>query len=218
MTGFIRRTLDPADRLGEVLFGLIMALAIIGAVRVSEEAVSNRSLLIAILGCNLAWALVDGVMYVLVAIFERGRKVQLIQKVQATAADDAAVQAIREELDPMIGTLAPESALRGFYGEVLKALRGGASPVKAGMATDDLLGGGAVALLILLATVPILIPFLLIPETTRAVRIAEFICVALLFMLGFRWGRIVGTNPWKVGAGLTLIGLVLVAMTVLLGG
>jgi len=218
MTGFIRRTLDPADRLGEVLFGLIMALAIIGAVRVGEEAVSNRSLLIAILGCNLAWALVDGVMYILVSIFERGRKVQLIQKVQGTVPEDAALRLIREELDPMLGTLAPEGALNGFYGEVLKALRGGASPVKAGMTSNDLLGGSAVALLILIATVPILIPFLLIPETTRAVRIAEFICVAMLFLLGFRWGHIVGTNPWKVGAGLTLIGMVLVAMTVVLGG
>jgi len=33
---FIQRKLDPADRLGEILFGLIMALAIIGAVRVGE--------------------------------------------------------------------------------------------------------------------------------------------------------------------------------------
>ena len=71
MLPFIRRHLDPAARLGEALFGLIMALGFTGAVRLGEEEPSNRALFIGILGCNLAWAIVDGVMYVLTALVER---------------------------------------------------------------------------------------------------------------------------------------------------
>ena len=37
MRGFIRSHLDPADRLGETLFGLIMALGFTGAVKWAQE-------------------------------------------------------------------------------------------------------------------------------------------------------------------------------------
>ena len=215
---FIRRKLDPADRLGEVLFGLIMALAIIGAVRVGEEAVDNRGLLIAIVGCNLAWALVDAVMYVLVAVFDRGRRLRLLKEVQGTTSDDAALERIHGELGGTLEPLVPPETLRGFYSEVLKSVRSGDCPKSAGIERDDLLGGVAVALVIMLATLPVVAPYVLIANTTRAVRVSEAIAVGLLFLLGHRWGKIVGSNPWGVGAALTLIGGLLVVLTVLLGG
>lgn len=215
---FIRRKLDPADRLGEILFGLIMALGIIGAVRVGEEQASNRSLFIAILGCNLAWALVDAVMYVLVALFESGRKAKLFQHIQKSPDDEAALGQIRDELEPALETLASPEALKGFYQQVLTSIRASDKPPRGTVHRDDLLGGVAVALVIMMATFPILLPYLLIRNTTTAVRVSELISVTLLFLLGFRWGQFVGTNPWKVGAGLTLVGGVLVLVTILLGG
>ena len=72
MRTFIERYLDPATRLGEILFGLVMALGFTGAVRLGYEEADNRALFVGIFGCNLAWAIVDGVMYVLTALFERG--------------------------------------------------------------------------------------------------------------------------------------------------
>ncbi len=52
MATFIQRCLDPADRLGEIPFGLIMALGFTGAVRLGVEDADNRTLFIAIFGCN----------------------------------------------------------------------------------------------------------------------------------------------------------------------
>jgi hypothetical protein len=218
LTSFIHRRLDPADRLGEILFGLIMALGIIGAVRVGEEAPSNRSLFIAILGCNLAWALVDAVTYVLVAVFERGRRAKLIRHVQATSSDEAALKLIRNELDETLEELASPEALKGFYADVLKFVRAAGVPKEATVHRDDVLGGAAVALVILMATFPILVPYLILGDPTRAVRISELTAVTLLFLLGYRWGSMVGSNPWKIGAILTLVGGVLVGVTILLGG
>lgn len=215
---FIRRKLNPADRLGEILFGLIMALGIIGAVRVGEEEVSKRSLFIAILGCNLAWAVVDGVMYALVELFERGRKLKLLRKVQASSSDATALEQVREELGPTLEPLAPPEVLTGFYGEVLKSVRGAGELKQASVHRDDVLGGLAVALVIMLATFPVLVPYLVIRDTTRAVRVSELIAVVLLFLLGYKWGRMVGTNPWKLGFALTLVGGILVGVTILLGG
>ena len=42
MPSFIRRYLDAADRLGEILFGLIMALGVTGAVRLGLEKLRNQ--------------------------------------------------------------------------------------------------------------------------------------------------------------------------------
>ena len=79
---FVRRHLEPVDRLGETLFGLIMALGITGAARLGIEANDNRSLFIAVLGCNIAWGIVDGAMFVLGRLFERGRQARLVGAVR----------------------------------------------------------------------------------------------------------------------------------------
>ncbi|MGD9764853.1 MAG: hypothetical protein AB7V27_14155 [Candidatus Binatia bacterium] len=99
MLAFIRRYLDPAGRLGEILFGLIMALGFTGAVRLGLDEADNRALFIGILGCNLAWAIVDGVMYVLTELFERGRKARLARDVRAAPNEAAALQLIGNEFD-----------------------------------------------------------------------------------------------------------------------
>ena len=56
--------LSPVDRVSEVLFGLFMALTFVGAVSVAESGREQiRELFITSVGCNLAWGLVDAVMY-----------------------------------------------------------------------------------------------------------------------------------------------------------
>ena len=87
-----------------------------------------------------------------------------------------------------------------------------------GVHRADLLGGVAVALLIVLATFPIIVPYLVVPDPNVAVRVSNAIALTLLFLLGVRWGQIVGGRPVRIGAGLTLIGLVLVLVTIVLGG
>lgn len=63
--------LNPIDRVSEIIFGLIMALSFTGAATASREEI--RTVLFAALGCNLAWGLVDGVMYLVSLLTERTR-------------------------------------------------------------------------------------------------------------------------------------------------
>src|SRR6266404_689606 len=66
--------LSPVDRVSEMLFGLFMALTFVGAVSVAEAGREHiRDMLVAALGCNLAWGLVDAMMYVVRAVTDRGR-------------------------------------------------------------------------------------------------------------------------------------------------
>jgi hypothetical protein len=65
--------LNPVDRVSEMLFGLLMALTFVGAVSAAESGDEQiRTLFTTSLGCNLAWGLVDAVMYLIRTITERG--------------------------------------------------------------------------------------------------------------------------------------------------
>ena len=58
--GTRRNILEPADRIAEVMFGLIMALTVTGALSISDAGRNDvRAMLIGALGCNLAWGLID---------------------------------------------------------------------------------------------------------------------------------------------------------------
>jgi VIT1/CCC1 family predicted Fe2+/Mn2+ transporter len=70
---FTHRYLDPGERLGEILFGLIMVLTFTATARATlgDSPDSARELLIAALGCNIAWGIIDGGMYIMSAMLER---------------------------------------------------------------------------------------------------------------------------------------------------
>lgn len=217
MRSFISRYLDPASRLGEVLFGLIMALGFTGAVRLGHEEADNRALFIGILGCNLAWAIVDGVMYVLTALFERGRKRRLMRSVLAAPTEELALQAIREEIDgPLLALTTPDELSR-LHLAVLSLIRR-AGPEKLRIRREDVLGAWAVTVLIAISTLPIVVPYLVFADPELAVRVSHGIALSMLFLLGMWWGRVAGGNPIVVGAALTLVGFLLVLLTIALGG
>ena len=80
------------------------------------------------------------------------------------------------------------------------------------------MGAVAVALIILLATFPVLVPFLVFRSPELAVRISNLMGLVLLFWVGMWWGRTVGASPWKVGAGVAGLGAAMVLVTIALGG
>ena len=73
-TGPSGRVLDPIERVSEMIFGVLMAMTFIGALNVATGGREEvRTAMIAALGCNIAWGLVDAVMYVVATLTERTR-------------------------------------------------------------------------------------------------------------------------------------------------
>src|SRR3954447_4722348 len=98
-----RRVLDPIDRFSEILFGLIVVLTFTGSISAAEQGRQEiRTLLIAAIGCNLAWGMVDGVMYLLACLAERGRGLLAIRAVRQASDAEAAHRAISESLPPLV--------------------------------------------------------------------------------------------------------------------
>jgi hypothetical protein len=72
---FFAEHLSPGERLGELLFGLLMTLTFtIGAgVLVGTSEGASSALMFATIGCNVAWGIIDGALLVLQRMFDRRR-------------------------------------------------------------------------------------------------------------------------------------------------
>src|SRR3954467_9923935 len=85
-----KRVLDPVQRVSEVLFGLIMVLTFTGSLSVAEAGREDvRAMLIAALGCNLAWGLIDAVLYLLGCLAEKSRNLITFRAIRKAPTQNA---------------------------------------------------------------------------------------------------------------------------------
>jgi VIT1/CCC1 family predicted Fe2+/Mn2+ transporter len=83
----------------------------------------------------------------------------------------------------------------------------------------DLLGALASFCLVVVSTIPAVVPFLVFRDQPRfALRVSNGLLLGMLFLVGHRWAKFTGGSPWRTGLVLTLIGGVLVAIAMALGG
>src|SRR5690349_10299385 len=79
-----KRVLDPIDRVSEVLFGLIMVLTFTGSLSVAEAGRDDvRAMLVGALGCNLAWGIIDAVLFLMGGLADKGRGLTTFRAVRA---------------------------------------------------------------------------------------------------------------------------------------
>ena len=214
-----KRYLDPSDSLGEILFGLIMVLTFtLGTgLAAGEGRGATRTLLIGALGCNIAWGIIDGVMYVMTCLFQRGEALRFMRKLRAAKDEEQAIAMIAQDLDDRLAPFSSEAARKAFYADVIKTIRG-ARPHRASITRDDIMGGVASFWLVFITALPAVIPFLFIHEPRTALRTSNALLVAMLFVVGYNWGRLTTARPWTVGLTMMVFGLALVGIAVALGG
>jgi VIT1/CCC1 family predicted Fe2+/Mn2+ transporter len=208
--------LDPLERISEILFGLIMVLTFTTSVSVAEaDHLEIRTMLTGALGCNLAWGLVDAVMYLMASFTERSRGVAILKTLQRTSDPAVAHRLIADALPPVVA-----SALTTGELEALR-LRLGAlpePPVRMRPVREELLGAVGVFLLVFLSTFPVVIPFIVMSDPEPALRVSNAIAVVMLFAIGWSLGTFTGRPAWRTGGVMVLAGIVLVAITIALGG
>ena len=216
---FIQRYLDPADRLGEIVFGLIMVLTVTltAGLTVSEGRDGVRELLFAAIGCNVAWGIIDGMMYVMDAMFERGRRARIVDAIRTARDEPAALAIVRDHFDAELSPVATAEACDAFHRAVLANLQGD-KPVRTRVTKEDLLGGLASFWLVFLSCIPAVIPFLIFDRPRLALRVSNLLLVAMLFVVGMRWAKYTNATQWVAGSTMMLIGLALVGVAILLGG
>jgi len=206
--------LDPVERVSEMLFGLFMALSFVGAISVATAGSEDiRTLFISALGCNLAWGLVDGVMYVIACVILRGRTYTLALSVRAADAPSGR-NLIAQAMSPALTTLVSADEIEAVRTRLLAQ----PAPERPSLQRDDLLGGLGIFLLCVVATFPVVLPFMLIGDVALAKTVSRGLALAMLFLGGFALGRYAGYGSWKAGFILMITGTLLVAAIMALGG
>jgi len=211
-----KRVLEPIDRVSEVLFGLIMVLTFTGSLSVAEAGRDDvRTMLIGALGCNLAWGIIDGVLYLMGCLAEKGRGLLAFRAVRKTTDPRQAQRLIADALPPVITSILQPAEL-DTMSRRLKDLP--EPPEQARLHSDDWLGAVGVFLLVFLCTFPVVIPFIFMHNAGPALRVSNAIAIVMLFLTGYAFGRMTGRHPWLVGISMVVLGLILVGLTIALGG
>jgi VIT1/CCC1 family predicted Fe2+/Mn2+ transporter len=210
------RVLDPAERIAEVLFGLVMVLTFTGSLSVADAGRDDvKTMLIGALGCNLAWGIIDGLFYIMGSLAERGRNLQTYLAVRDAADPAKARKLIADALPSVVASVVEPAELDSLHERLVQLPE---PPKRARVSGEDCLGAIGVFLLVFLSTFPVTVPFMFMDGVQQAMRASNAIAVALLFVCGFAYGKYVGRSAWGFGASMVVLGAMLVALTIALGG
>jgi VIT1/CCC1 family predicted Fe2+/Mn2+ transporter len=208
--------LSVVDRVSELLFGLFMALTFVAAVSVTDAGQGEiRSMFAAALGCNLAWGLVDAVMYLVRTVTDRGRSLTLVRSVRAAPDAETARRIIERALSRDAAGLVSSPEVEAIRGRIV-ALN--ALPARPSLKGDDFLAALAIFLIVVASTFPVVLPFALIADVGTAKNVSRAIALAMLFFGGLALGRYAGYGSWKVGLMMVGLGTALVVAINALGG
>lgn len=211
-----KRVLEPHDRVSEVLFGLIMVLTFTGSLSVATaDRAEVRTMLIGALGCNLAWGLIDGVLYLMGCLAEKGRSLMIYRALRKTSDPQEAQRLITKALPPILASVMETTDFRPMHQRLQRLPE---PPDRARLALDDWLGAIGVFLLVFLSTFPVALPFLFMQNAVLAMRVSNLVAIVMLFGAGVAYGRCVGRAPLGFGIGMVAMGGILVALTMALGG
>jgi VIT1/CCC1 family predicted Fe2+/Mn2+ transporter len=209
------RLLDPIDRISEILFGLIMAVTIVGSISIATAGHEDmRSITIAALGCNIAWGLVDAVMYLIRTATERSRN-RVLSKRIVSADVETAHRLIVEALPEHIAAITGPEEIEGMRRRLL-----GVEPDRsATLRPRDYLEAVGVFLLVVIATFPVVLPFILMSDAARALRVSHAVTLGMLLVAGYSLGLHAGhAKPLRTGVLMAVFGAVLIGAVKALGG
>jgi VIT1/CCC1 family predicted Fe2+/Mn2+ transporter len=208
--------LDPVYRASEVIFGLLMAMSFIGSISVATDGQEEvRTLLVAALGCNLAWGLVDAVMHLVGAQTQKRREHALVGKLRGTSDAAAGRALIADEMPTVVAA--------GLGDDALERLRQRLSAMELPSKFSHLTGrdfGDAVVVffLVVLSTFPLVVPFMLTDDTARALLWSRLTALGMLFLAGATLARYSGGNALLNGIVMATVGALLMAAIMALGG
>ncbi|MDZ4831326.1 MAG: hypothetical protein SGJ09_14155 [Phycisphaerae bacterium] len=208
-------TVDRMSRSTEVLYAVIITLTFTAAVEVaSSRTIEVGPLVLGILGCNLAWGIVDGAVHVFSRMLERGRLLRLVHAVQSAADDVSAAGVVRAALPHAIDPVVT-AAERLVIARRLRAME---PPARPRLQSSDIIAAAWVCGIAVASTVPLIAPLVLISDRFWSLRTSNVAAIVMLFLAGRALGRHAGGSTWRFGLAMVGVGVVLSAIAVFLGG
>jgi hypothetical protein len=224
---FLESLIDPIDGLSETIFSILIFLTFTLAFKLFwisdtlEQPISSNivdELLKGALGAILAWGIIDGIMYALLSLFERGERHRLLKDIQAAGTEQEAVDVIAGDMDYLLEPITGENERQALYRSILVHLRD-SQPRSIGFKSEDFTGALGHVLVAVVAVIPSFMPLLALRHNYElAIRLSILASFLMLFIAGFHWGRYTGANPWKTGLLLMSVAMALTLVAIPLGG
>ena len=211
-----RSALNPIDRLSEILFGLIMVLTFTGSLSIAEAGREDvRTMLIGALGCNIAWGIIDAILFLMGALAERSESLAAWNAARKTTDPAEGRQLVADVLPPVVASVLTTAELDTLRQRLLAVPN---PPRIASLDRSNWRGALAVFVLVVVTTFPVVVPFLFAEDARLALRVSNGIAIGMLFLTGYAFARLTGRQPWLVGVLMVLLGVTLVSVTIALGG
>ncbi|MGC1575764.1 MAG: VIT1/CCC1 transporter family protein, partial [Beijerinckiaceae bacterium] len=210
------RILDPMERISEILFGVIMALTFTCALGVATaNSINVSTMLLGVFGCNLAWGIIDGGVYLVERIYDQGRNIRMLRAMHEAVDTGAARRIIFEALPPLLASTLSEEQLESMRRKLHQMPN---LPERPQLTRRDAFAALGVCLLCFLSTLPIALPFMIISDARLALRISNVIAVAMLIFCGYAFAHRSGLQPWTTALSMVVFGGAMVGVAMALGG
>jgi hypothetical protein len=212
----IKKVLDPVERLSEILVGIITTLSISGTMSVVAEGTQDiRTMLLSILGCNIAGGIIDATIYLLGLVADRGREHEVRELVRNTRNPQVVRAALDEELPPDIADDLRPKDIAAIQDRLVRIPEAAERSV---MQWEDFWGAVGVFLIVVLSCVPLIIPFFFMSDPLSALRVSNVVAILMLFFVGYYFARYAGYAKIKAGFIMVVLGAAMVGTTIALGG
>ena len=212
----VKGLLDPDDRITEILTGIIITLTFtctLSLVKTDQNSVTD--MLAGATSSAIAWGFIDAVMYLFMTLIDKEHTLTFVNFVHKSKDIDRVHQVIVDDIPSAIANLMKPEEIEGIRNKIVNLPE---PPLKYKLKFDDYRTAGGIFLLVFFATVPISIPFILIKDMQVALRVSNIIAILMMFFCGMGLGKYAGRNRFVLGTLTSLIGIVLVAITIFLGG
>jgi hypothetical protein len=207
--------LGPVERVSEMLFGLFMAVTFVGAISAASPSTEIRAMFWAALGCNLAWGLVDAVMYLVRNLTERGKTLSLALAVRSAPDAETGRQHVERALSKVAAKLISPAEIEAIRARIVALPE---LPKRPSLDRRDALAGLAIFCIVVLATFPVVLPYLLISDVDTAKIVSRVLTLSMLFAGGLALGRYAGTGSLRVGFSMMALGTAVIVAIMALGG
>jgi VIT1/CCC1 family predicted Fe2+/Mn2+ transporter len=172
-------------------------------------------MLIGALGCNVAWGIIDAIMYLMNCLSGQAEDIRALLAVRRASVPEEAHRLIAGAMPPLVAGAFQPPELERLRLYLNKLPEPAARPW---LTRRDLVGALGVFLWVFFATLPVVLPFIFLREAVRALRVSNAIAVGMLFLTGYAFGRTTNYRPWVMGFAMVGVGSVLVGLTIALGG
>jgi hypothetical protein len=214
--GPLKSVLDPMERISEVLFGTIMALTFTCTLGIATaDTIKIQTMLIGALGCNLAWGIIDGGVYLLTNVNNQARKLLMLRAMREAPDLGTAQRIIADALPPLLVPIVASEQLELMHQRLRQLPE---QPERPRLTKRDWTGALGICALSFLSVFPIAIPFIFMSDVRSALRVSNAIATVMLFACGYVFGLRGGLRPWVTGLSMVAIGGAFVGVAIALGG